>query len=273
MADEWGECVCGECSKPVDEFGSRQFGQSQLSLIQEIMRGIWSRHPRARFSFTLGYDEHKSDPAFYEVVRQMSDPRIEWMEARGRWEFSGPARWGGISNPAPASLPACCFSKQVMRWAQWYNLPIERMVADANRAASAGFYGMITSFEPGFASGSFYREIPFPTHLLPYALTAFAYREMTWNPSLTLDELKERVLWRFFGEGASKELAEDLWALREFIREVSAKQQFTQEETALVQKVERDIRQAEPLANPKALDGIALMRRAIEDARKQAGTP
>lgn len=260
LADEWGECVCPDCSKPVDEFGSRQFGQSQLSLIQEIMHGIWRKHPHARFAFTLGYDEHKSDPAFYEVVRQMSDERIEWMEARSRWEFSG---------PAAKDLPAVYFNKHVMRWQQYYNRSIDVLVADANRAGADGFYGLITSFEPGFASGSFYTEIPYPVHLLPYALTAFAFREMTWQPSLTLDALKDLARRRFFGADAPMELADDLFAMREVIRNWKKP---TPEHLAALDKAEKDIAAAEPSATPKTLAGLALLRRAITDARKHINT-
>ena len=257
MADEWGECLCPDCSKPVDEFGSKQFGQSQLSLVQEIARSIWQRHPHARFALTLGYDEHKSDPAFYEVVRQMSDERFEWMEARNRWEFSG---------PCAKDLPACYFSKHVMRWQQWYNRSLEQLVADGNRAGAVGFYGLITSFEPGFASGSFYRDIPFPVHLLPFVLNAFAYREVTWQPSITLEELKEKVRLRFFGSGAPKNLADDFWALREMLR--TCKKPLAPEDVKVIEQTERDIAAAEPSASPKMLAGIALMRRTIEDTRK-----
>ena len=64
------------------------------------------------------------------------------MEARNRWEFAG---------PDGEDLPAAHFSRHVMKWKQWYNLPLETLVQEANQAARSDFYGLITSFEPGFA--------------------------------------------------------------------------------------------------------------------------
>ena len=49
-ADEIGECKCPQCSRPLDDLGSRQFGQAQLSICQEIMSGIWRDHPDAQVS-------------------------------------------------------------------------------------------------------------------------------------------------------------------------------------------------------------------------------
>ena len=90
-ADEIGECKCDLCSKPVDALGSKQFGQSQLSLCQEIMSGIWRDHPRAQLAYTIGYQEHTKDVAYYSLIKQLSkDPRFEWMESRKSWSFPGP---------------------------------------------------------------------------------------------------------------------------------------------------------------------------------------
>ena len=197
-ADEYGECQCERCRVPVDTLGSKMFGQYQLSLIQEIMDEIWKDHPRARLAYTIGYSPHVKDPAYYEVVRQMSaDPRIEWMEARDSWEF--PDLTGG-------SLPAAYFSPRVMRWEYDDLRPLEQVVRNTMRVASSGMYGYIMTFSPGFASGSFYHEIPFPTDLLPYVLTHFVYREATWQPARTIGEMKRRVQRRFFGKGGPRDL-------------------------------------------------------------------
>jgi len=75
-ADEMGECQCAQCNRPVDQFGSRQFGQAQLTLVQQIMKSIWSDHPHVCLAYTIGYAPHKSDPAYYEVIRQMTDPLL-----------------------------------------------------------------------------------------------------------------------------------------------------------------------------------------------------
>lgn len=263
LADEWGECECEFCSKPVDEFGSKRFGQSQLSLVQEIALEIWRDHPQARFALTVGYDEHKSDPAFYELVRQMSDPRFEWMEARGSWNFPGP---GG------RQMPASCFSRQVMRWGQYYALPLEKLVEDANRVAQSAMYGLATAFEPGAASGSFYRDIPFPTDILPYALTGFVWREVTWDPMLTVQQVRERVQKRFFGQEAPSGLGGDLWSLRELIRASSQSGKVTPEQRDELAVIEKRVKSAESGAGPKTLEGLSLMKRAIGDIRKHAGS-
>ena len=41
-------------------------------------------------------------------------------------------------------------------------------------------------------------------NLLPYCLTGFVYREATWDPALTLEELKERIHHRYFSPAAPR---------------------------------------------------------------------
>jgi hypothetical protein len=257
-ADEWGRCDCQLCWKPVDAHGSRQFGQSQLSLLQEIARTVWQRHSHARFAYTIGYSEHKSDPAYYSVVREMSDPRFEWMEARDSWEFP---------VPTGKSLPARYFSNSIMRWRQYYNLSLEDLIRDANRTAKEGFYGLISAFEPGAGSGSFYKDIPFPTGFLPYVLTGFVFREITWEPAMTLEDMRKRVQARFFGREAPGELGEDFWRLRDLVR-IFAAGKSTAEQIQLLAGIERRIHQARVTGNPKTIESLDLMNRAINDIRK-----
>ena len=262
MADEWGECRCDMCGRPVDSLGSRQFGQSQLTLAQEIAREIWRDHPHARFALTVGYDEHKNDPAFYEVVRQMNDPRFEWMEARNSWEWPGPD-----GKPLPASY----FTRQVMHWSQHYNLPLEHIIEDANRIAKSGYYGLATAYEPGFGSGSFYREIPFPVDVLPYALTGFVFREATWDPAISIEEMRSRVQRKFFGSDAPEQLGRDLWTMRELIRTASGTGKLSDAERVLLGEIEERTRKSESIACPKTLDGIALLKRAVRDTLEKLG--
>src|SRR5205807_1745641 len=65
-ADEDGACNCPVCSKALDEFGSKQFGQSQLAILEDLAKSVWERHPRARFVYTIGYGEHSKDVAYYQ---------------------------------------------------------------------------------------------------------------------------------------------------------------------------------------------------------------
>lgn len=256
-ADEMGACSCPVCRKPIDEFGSIQFGQSQLTLCQEIMNAIWRDHPRACLSYTIGYKEHIKDVAYYNLIRKMSgDPRFEWMEARNSWSFPG---------PDGKSLPVSAFSNKVMHWGQYYDKQLETLIADANSAGKKGLYGLIMSFEPGFGSGSFYHDIPFPTDILPYALTGFAFRELTWDPALTVLDLRQRIQKRFFGREAPPCLGEDLWQLREVIRLRRGVQQALDQELDII---EQHIKAASSGASPKTMEGLGLLVRAVNDARK-----
>jgi hypothetical protein len=139
--DEDGACQCPACSQLIDEYGSRQFGQAQLSLLREIAASVWRTHPHARLAYTIGYNEHGNDPAYYEVVRQMSsDPRFEWMESRGSWTYPGA---GG------RELPPSLISSQIMRWHPYELLPLDATIDTANRASRAGFHGLVCDFSPG----------------------------------------------------------------------------------------------------------------------------
>lgn len=260
-ADESGKCSCALCDKSIDSLGSKQYGQSQLTIIQTIMSSIWRDHPHARLAYSIGYPEHKNDPAYYQVVRQMSDQRIEWMETRNSWEFPG---------PSGKNLPAPYFSRRVMIWKYDDLRPLEELIEDVSRAAKLGWYGCIATFSPGFASGSFYHEIPFPTDSLPYVLTSFVLREATWEPSLTVEDMRERVQDRFFGKDSSEDgLGNDLWTLREMIRTTARAKKMTTDQSAILTEIEQRVERAGRRASPKAQESLATMRRAITDIRNR----
>jgi len=250
-ADEVGECRCPSCSHAIDKHGSRQFGQAQLDICQEIMDGIWRDHPHARLAYTIGYQEHAKDVAYYDRIQQMSkDPRFEWMEARNSWQFPDV---GGKLRPAAA------VSNQVMRWQLYAGKRYDEMIADANRVGADGMYGMVFDFSPGYSSGSFYNEIPFPTDILPYVLTGLVFREVSWNPALTPEQLRDLTQKRFFGREAPRHLADDVWTLREVIR--------SKRRTEQLNDIEKHIELAKTHAGPKTSDGLALMTRAVNDIR------
>ncbi len=261
-ADEWGGCACERCSKVVDSSGSTYFGQAQLSLLRELAATVWKDHPRARFAYTIGYDEHKNDPAYYAFIKQMRDPRFEWMEARNSWEFPS---YYGKTFPAPYS------SRQVMRWQQYYNKPLNQIVDDAARLAQGGWYGMITAFEPGAGTGSFYKDIPYPTDVIPYVVTAFVLREAAWDTPATTDQMRERMHERFFGPQIPAQLSLDLWDLRELVREAASEKianDKKKELLARVAEIQTRVAQARPAANPKAGESLELMQKAMDDIRK-----
>jgi hypothetical protein len=260
-ADEWGECACDRCSRPVDQAGSRYFGQAQLSLLQEVASSIWRRHPHARFCYTIGYDQHTNDPAYYAVVRQMRDPRFEWMEARNSWLF--PSYLG-------KALPVPYFTRRAMRWQQYYARPLKQIVDDGARVAADGWYGLITAFEPGAGTGSFYNQIPYPTDTIPYIVTYFVFRETCWDAPTTVDQMLDRVYARFFGKEAPRQMAKALWDLRETMLAASVSRIDATKKKEVLQNlsdIEQALKQATTNAGPKTLETIGLMQKAITDAR------
>lgn len=259
-ADEYGECACARCRVPVDSLGSRMFGQNQLSLVQRIMHEIWRDHPNARLAYTIGYTPHKQDPAYYEVVRQMSsDPRIEWMEARRSWTFPG---------PDGKARPPVFFSPRILNWEYFDTRPLNTLIENSWQAAESGLAGCIATFSPGFASGSFYHEIPYPTHQLPYVMTHFVFREATWSPTASVEEMKRRVGQRFFGAQATSESIEQLWSLRDLML-ATAGRKIRPEQLEKLARIEAAVATARGAASPKMRDGLDLMTRAAGDIRQR----
>lgn len=258
-ADEYGECACERCRQPVDAFGSRMFGQYQLTLVQRLMHEVWKKHPRAELCYTIGYTPHAKDPAYYQVVRQMSaDDRIEWMEARNSWTFPG---------PSDQALPAVFFSPRILHWEYYDSRPLDTMVQNTWRAATSGMAGSISTFSPGFNSGSFYHQVPLPTDRLPYVLTHFVHREATWDPNPDAQEFKRRVGERFLGRESPEALVEAIWSLREILRATTGKK-INRNQLEALARMERLIEDQRPQATPKRREGMELMVEAIADIRR-----
>lgn len=261
-ADELGKCQCKRCQQAVDPYGSRMFGQYQLSLMQRMMREIWTDHPHARLCYTIGYSPHEKDPAYYEVIRQMSgDERIEWMEARNSWTFPGPT-----GEPLPVSY----FSNRVFRWDYSDMHPLENLIGNIWQAATSGMAGCISTFSPGFSSGSFYHDIPFPTDSLPYILTHFVHREAVWQPTPDVDQMKRRVQRRFWGEAAPQELTEHLWNLREIMRQTAGKK-IDETQIKALARIQKAVEAAREKVHPKAAESLDLMSQAIDDIHRMCG--
>src|SRR5439155_8888278 len=73
------------------------------------------------------------------------------------------------------------------------------------------------AFEPGFGTGSYYfDQIPLPMNILPYCLSGFVYREVTWDPGLTFAELKQRIHQRYFSPETPKRFVNDMISLQQF---------------------------------------------------------
>jgi hypothetical protein len=82
-------------------------------------------------------------------------------------------------------------SRQMMSWKYHEKRRLDEIVEFINRLGKEGWYGYIANWSPGFDSGSPYKDVPHPTHLLPYVLNYFIYREMTWQPELTLEQMRQ----------------------------------------------------------------------------------
>jgi hypothetical protein len=209
MRDEQGECQCPICQQPIDSYGSKQYGRSEITFVQQLAADIWKKHPNVHFCNNIGYAEHKNDVAFYHQVRQMTDPRFEWLDCR--WAWALPVAGG-------QRLPLSYFSPKAIHWGPFYSRSLDEMDTMAHKVGTDGLYGYVPAFEPGFATASYYaNSVPFPTDILPYNVTGFIYRELSWSPRLTDEELKQRLEAGFFGEEAPKNVGSDLWDLREWV--------------------------------------------------------
>lgn len=110
-------------------------------------------------------------------------------------------------------------------------------------------------------------RIPYPTDIMPYVLTGFVWREMTWEPLLTREQMLNRVRQRFFGREAEPQLAEDLWSLREILRE-SAGGKLSPANRAKLASIEDRAAKARASAGPKTAETLDLVNRAVADIRK-----
>jgi hypothetical protein len=210
VRDEHGECQCPVCQQVIDDHGSKQYGRAEVTFLRELAERVWQNHPLARFSWNIGYAEHKSDVAYYRAVREMNDPRFEWLECRGSWSLPG---------PDGRSLPLAYFTRQAIHWDLLCDVPLRKLADVCRRTANEGLAGYVAAFNPGFLTADYYgQEVPYPVDRVPFNVTRFAYRELTWEPSLTHDQLLDRIRTRFFGDDpAGRELAVDLCDLHDWI--------------------------------------------------------
>ena len=213
IGDE-GDYACKDpaCQKPVDEFGSKVSGQASPAFLKEFSAELWKRHSQAKLVWGLGYPEaHKWDVKYYEELRRnFRDPRYYFLEVRQNWM---------LQDHEGVLKPLRDLSSHAMHWDQYYGLPLRDIGERARRINEDGLAGYVVAFEPGFNTHSvFGRSIPFPVDVIPYRLTRFAYREFTFDPNLTWNDFRKRLLTHFFGEGADPELVDLTLTLFEFMR-------------------------------------------------------
>jgi hypothetical protein len=215
IRDEYGPCTCPTCQRRLDQRGSRQYGQAELSFLREFAAEVWKRNPKAIFVSSIGYGvesqgAHTDDVLFYDGVRQLNDPRFFWLVCRNNWDF--PAAEG-------TTKPLRWFSGNMLQWTQYYRLSTAELGKWIHRTRGAGCVGFLPALEPGFCSASWYSDdLPYPVDRIPYVVTRFAYREYCWDPDMTPEEFRRRMSRRFFGPGAPAHLADDLLQLFDLIR-------------------------------------------------------
>ena len=209
--DEHGECRCEVCQKAVDPFGSKQYGQSEMQFLKDFCKLLWAKRPKAQVAWLVELYKpskmHSEDPAYFQRLKEIEDPRLHWIVVWGAWEFPGP---GG------KYLPAAYFSRHNIRWSKPYAEPLETIRKDVFRASREGFLGFCPTFEPCFGVDFHGLTVPYPTDKLPYELTSYAFREFCWQPTLSIDGLKQRMRNRYCGPHGSKQLVEDVIFLRAF---------------------------------------------------------
>jgi hypothetical protein len=263
-----GNCHCQGplCQKPLDEFGSKQIGDSELTFLREFSEKLWKANPELRFFWPIGYPEsHKWDVRYYQEIRtRLTDPRYFWVETRQNWQL--PDAMGSLR-------PLNYLSKNMLHWDQYYMMPLLDIRDQARRVAEAGMAGYATAFEPGFATAAVYGErIPFPIDLLPYRLTRFAYREFSWNPGLSWDEFRARIHRRFFAAEMSEDLVDIMITLREFMRQGPASKSPSAGVDAETLRprlaaMEAELNNQKGMAQGTAPEGITLIETCIRDLR------
>ena len=275
IRDEYGPCACTTCQRRLDQRGSKQYGQAELSFLRELADEVWRRHPQAIFVNSIGYGSesagaHTDDVLFYEGVRQMTDPRFYWMVCRNNWDF--PSAEG-------RAKPLRWFSANMLQWTQYYRLSTAEIGKWIGRSREAGCAGFVPALEPGFCSASWYSdEIPYPVDHLPYLVTRFAYREYCWDPGMSAQEFRTRLLRRFFGPQAPAHLADDLLLVFDVIRAESQNGRLAGggpwQRGCMLRLLEEAQQAARPMArSPKAWASLQQRLQTLEAVGRQRGEP
>ncbi len=281
IGDE-GEYACKDpaCQKPVDEFGSKVSGQASPAFLKDFSADLWKKYPKAKLVWGIGYPEaHKWDVKYYDELRQnFRDPRYYFLEVRQNW---------ALQDSEGVLTPLRELSANAMHWDQYYALPLRDIGEKARRIQQDHLAGYVVAFEPGFNSHSvFGRTVPFPVDAIPYRLTRFAYSEFTFDPQLSWDGFRQRLLTYFFGEGADPELVDLTLSLFEFMRTGPISGSFRELTNPVdgrsygvllkprLAAIEARLARLEPgLGQRGRTVGVPLLRRAIQDLRQGYSIP
>ena len=208
MRDEYGPCVCEECSRMVGEHGERGYGAAKASFLEELGTSIWQRHPSFKFCVLTGYVQQtgEQDIAYYDwIAQKKSDPRWIWFNARRAEEYPG------TDGKAHAFTE---LSDHILFWTSLYasHSAIETL-NDLRKWKNYANYGMITTFN-GFRWG----QIPAPAHpstleSISTRLYRIAFREFWKNPDISNEEFKETLSEELFRPNNERQVLETLLSL------------------------------------------------------------
>lgn len=313
--DEGGPCKCPRCSERLDAFNSRQYGQSEMTWMKTFMKKAWQLNPEFKMVWLIelldqegklpDFQPHIDDPLYFERMREIKDPRIEWMVVWEAFKLVGPRN---------ERIPVPFFSRQALHWDKPYWPNLQNVFAHARIAAEQGYWGYSNAWEIGFASNDWYiNEVPYPVDIIPEIITSVGFREACWEPGQTWQDFTDRVHRRFFSREVPRSVAEDMLYLRQYItsanhtmdhpspmtfvegktlasevdqvvntedeaqRKASAKKlsgllevlrKTRDEDLPRMAQIEARLDELEPGVSLKSKAGFALMRRAIADSRE-----
>src|SRR5262249_38291536 len=156
-----------------DQYKSRQYGQSEIAFLKDLMRRTWTKKPDAKLVWLVEYLDknvnmpHHDDVLYFEKLREIKDPRIEWMVV-----------WEAVKLPGPRTerFPVPFFTRNAQHWDKPYWPNLHNVFAHARMAAEQGYLGYSNAWEIGFASNDWYKdEVPYPVDLIPEAITNLGF--------------------------------------------------------------------------------------------------
>ena len=311
--DEHGLCRCDACMKSLDQYSSRQYGQSEMVWMKELMKKVWAKNPKYKLVWLIELVDkpeqaHADDPLYFERIREIKDPRFEWMVVWEAFKLVGPRN---------ERTPVPFFSRNMLHWDLPYWPNLQNVFEHARICTEQGYLGYSNAWTAGWNTNDWYNmDIPYPVDLIPDVITSLGFREACWEPAQTWEDFVGRVHRRFFSSEVPRSMAEEMLFLRQYVTDathfmvhtpietffkdntlaaevarikalpaeqqkaaldklvplIDILQKTRDEYLARWEKLEADMSVMEPTASAKSKDTFALMRRAIADDRKAYAT-
>ncbi|MBX7255721.1 MAG: hypothetical protein K1Y02_05130 [Candidatus Hydrogenedentes bacterium] len=270
--DEGGICKCDACQKRLDSYESRVYGQAEIDYLVTLAKGAWAKNPNLSLVWLIEHLDkpgttfpHTNDPMYFERIREIKDPRIQWMVV-----------WEAFQLPGPRNemKPVPFFSRNALHWDKPYWPNLQNVLDHARIAAEQGYLGYSNAWEIGFASNDWYiNDVPYPVDAIPEVITALVFREACWEPGQTWDDMTGRVHRRFFTGEVPRSVAEDMLYLRQYItlanNEFRSPMDYNESHTLAA---ELDRISALPVGDERkvSLDNISAVIKTLESTRTEA---